>query len=580
MGTQATQLTPREILDVLTDDEKLQACAKFWCCLEAAGAHKELIAALERLPRFTPGYLRRASPAARARILCAQLRAPKLRPFLPTVLNTLIGSDACPVAPHHLYDAVGLDPTKNYGGSGHRAIDTDLIVAGVRTLLTKYPRRPVFILLAVVISDEYQIWQGLPLALERLGIDLCASLRTSKDMTPEAPASALQEQVHSLTQELTVAKKAAAMFEQQLKETLGRHLAETEGWHKKLRVCKEECDATIEKRVKDELSGVIRPWLAEAQITEKHITQDDHWFSDVCKEASQALAQQKVYDRHNGNRATLENWLQTAQDYRRHLQDAVANGLNVRPATKEALREIEGAIARIQRWLHHSPTVDPHYQRLESAINAALDLKSLKELEALVGGNCRALVITYEQKAQLDDHIHRVFSRLRDKLNAPADRNVTPNGWDLREAIIKAQPTVLMVDCYNVLFAFQWRLSEVFEQGIPRAEAREVLVTWLKKLVIDRPYLQVRAVFDSPKASVTNVLSNLVLEYSGGEGKHRADNCIVDWLSKNQASLRTQKAFVVTDDQSLREQCCKLDAVYCPNGVCGALLEHFGCVDT
>jgi hypothetical protein len=91
--------------------------------------------------------------------------------------------------------------------------------------------------------------------------------------------------------------------------------------------------------------------------------------------------------------------------------------------------------------------------------------------------------------------------------------------------------------------------------------------------------VQVRICFDGPSASVDRIANNLHVEFSGGEGEHRADRIIAAHLDlKNFAELGA-KRFIVTDDRALRGEILGRGAKFVPVNVFAILLQDFKCLD-
>jgi hypothetical protein len=99
-----------------------------------------------------------------------------------------------------------------------------------------------------------------------------------------------------------------------------------------------------------------------------------------------------------------------------------------------------------------------------------------------------------------------------------------------------------------------------------------------RKLLDGRSNLRTRICFDAPCLEITTVAPNLEIEYSGGQGEHRADQNIAEQVAWRRPNELNQKWYVVTDDRAVRRHAVSDGARVVPVNLFAVLLADFGCL--
>jgi hypothetical protein len=85
----------------------------------------------------------------------------------------------------------------------------------------------------------------------------------------------------------------------------------------------------------------------------------------------------------------------------------------------------------------------------------------------------------------------------------------------------------------------------------------------------------VHVFFDAPKPGREQRAANVWEIYSGGgQGEHRADRAITDYLEYCCKTMSAMPRLLVTDDRELREAAVRLGAKFMPVPQFGAFLEE------
>ena len=354
----------------------------------------------------------------------------------------------------------------------------------------------------------------------------------------------------------------------QEKEKLALHLAQLQTEHQTL----------VARSVEQETAAVVRKWLEaplEAERGLEHLTTAT---AGLLARVDQTLQEQTQHDRATGTRVELEHKLAQLRQARERLTQAAQTAIRPLPALQELLAEVENEVRRAERILTgHRPT-DPLAERLLMSINRAANWSEACHQSELLQYLGDGDLLPAEDRRRLYDALQRKFSLLAET-HRTHEHGATDNGWSLRDAIYRNRPTRLLLDGHNVLF----RLEDVFRadyepDGHPGRQARDHLVSILRKLVDGHPNLHARICFDSPQHHTHTVAPRLEVEYSGGQGEHRADQRLRSHVTWRRPEELDQKWFVVSDDRAVRSQAAHYGANPVPVDVFAVLLADFHCL--
>jgi hypothetical protein len=300
--------------------------------------------------------------------------------------------------------------------------------------------------------------------------------------------------------------------------------------------------------------------------------------TDLLARAEQALEAQARQDRATGNRLELERQLSQLRQARERLATAAQIALRPLPELQAVLIAVEEELRRAEAALAHHTPADLLADKLLVAINRAASWGEAQQQSELVQQLADAELVPETDRRRLYDALQRKFSLLTET-TPPAEADVADHGWSLREVIHRDRPALLLLDGHNLLF----RLEDIFRpyyeaDGHPGRQARERLVEITRSLLAGRSNLRVRICFDAPQHETVAVSPNLEIEYSGGEGEHRADERIGAHVAWRRPEELDQKWYVVTDDRAVRRQAVKNGARYVPADLFSVLLSDFQCL--
>jgi hypothetical protein len=383
----------------------------------------------------------------------------------------------------------------------------------------------------------------------------------------------LEEHSNKATQERAgiLAERDAAIAE-------SRRLAnEISSLGSELSAAKQTIDKAVAQGVREQTCAAVRKWLTEPARSEEEL-QKAPLSTELIERAEKILDAQARQDRYTGNRVELEKRLNALEAVRQRAGIALASAINPIPELRPLLQELESEILSIQRTLFGAKAQTQLGSQLLGFINAAETWDAVRQCGHLVEELSHHSFIPQAERRGIYDALHRKFSLLEERAK-PKEAEVD-SGWSLRGVLHRNEDALLLVDGHNVLFGLSDIFQALFEDGAPRRKARQRLVLLAEKLVSRRPNVQARICFDGPDANLQIIRPNVSVEYSGGNGDHRADHLILSRLTLRDLRFIGQRAFVVTDDRQVRREIVSAGAKYVANDVFAVLLADFHCLKT
>jgi hypothetical protein len=344
-----------------------------------------------------------------------------------------------------------------------------------------------------------------------------------------------------------------------------------------LALAQQKIQEAIQTGIEEQTSAVLRKWLAGPLETEKTLSESETC-QDLLLRTEKLLELQAKQDRYTGNRAQLEQRLKTLESARQRAGVALASAINPIPELRPLLHDLDNEIVAIQKALSLPGQPSPLAVRLMGLINGSQTFDQARSCERLVQDLCdHSLLQPLERRAVYDALVSKA-SLLEEGQRSKGVQS--ESGWSLRRVLHRNENALVLVDGHNLLFT----LSDIFqswcdEDGVPRRKARQRLVDLAERLVQTRENVEVRICFDGPEATLQMRAPNLVVEYSGGNGEHRADQLIVARLGIKDMRNIDQKTFVVTDDRQVRREITPAGAKYVPNDIFAVLLADFHCLE-
>ena len=437
--------------------------------------------------------------------------------------------------------------------------DPQALAAAISALRDDF--RPFLEMLGYTANREANAHPGTAIAAlpasapaERTHAATIASLQTQLKLARQAEAKAtrdikaLESQKRDLAANLTRSEQRLATGIEALR-TL-------EVAHARL---KETVETSIESGIEDRVNERLYPWLASAEALDAAARGSAT--APLLERASTTLARQAAVDRRYGVwsrlhaerealRAVLVETRSAERESLRPLPElaTLQTELQTRIEELETLLGIgtagerpDGPLVAIRRRLGESPSID-QLAIVHAGVRAAADLgvlsgQMLSDAYGLVNATFQR---RYDESARQRGAPRREAVPARTPFMA------------LRNSLEAHTACTLLIDGHNCLFALRELLDLPFHEDRPGAGACQHFANRLVPLVRQHRNLIVHLWFDSDTAATERVEDNLRVLYSGGVGRDRADQGIIDYLhSRTHAAERgTTRCFVVTADRA------------------------------
>ncbi|MCX7139389.1 MAG: NYN domain-containing protein, partial [Proteobacteria bacterium] len=126
----------------------------------------------------------------------------------------------------------------------------------------------------------------------------------------------------------------------------------------------------------------------------------------------------------------------------------------------------------------------------------------------------------------------------------------------LQRSLRQGESCLLLIDGHNVLFRLMSILQLDFERNSPGSRARQQLVDKVSALAARFQCIDIHLWYDGEDAHDISVSRNLVVHYSGGLGRNRADAEIVNYLHSidyMRAKQQSRLKVLVSADKGLSD---------------------------
>jgi hypothetical protein len=368
-----------------------------------------------------------------------------------------------------------------------------------------------------------------------------------------------QTEIQQLTRELSAVRQAQQLSEETLRQ-LNAQLAAIEA----------SKDNDIAEGVEKELSALMRPWYAEARELEK--LSADRAYSSLTERVHTVLNAQATFDTKHGSKTRLRNRLKQFERYACDIHNALVDSIKPSPALTPLLAEVELEVSRLRASLKEAEPVSPILGRIEDALHQANTEETLDVLADNIAALHNVGVFTHKEHLRLTKQQLKAYDRLRTRDELRPTTPQRRSGRELCLVLGNNRKATVYLDGNNVVHRDD-RYAHLFdESGKVSEEVENALLQDVVAVASKCPAVTFCVVFDSHSPREEALTKNVSVRWSGGTGTNRADSAIVLHLA---ATLGGNNRFVITDDNSLRQETTRLGGVYVDVAIWGILLEHF-----
>jgi hypothetical protein len=555
--TSDNRLAAEEVIGLMSQAEKLQACKYYW---QNETESKALAAAVERLEvdmKLRKGSLSKFSLDKKSEYLANRLKSLPYREWARRVLHFSALHTDNPPSTNTLLSALTEEQQRLYSTD---PLPLSLMLNLTRSLLADYPARQVLLLFASLISSGKSTWQELPSALDQLGINLRQSLAASRELPSDPQVASLKEEVRVLKTRLAEATEAAAQSTKLFETAAISHSSEISSLATQIETLKSEREAAIKQRVELELSSTLRPWIAAARELERMSARRTDL--SLSRKMSAALSKLETFDMGYGAWKRCMRRLSRLEGFSEAIKAAMEHSSRSTPELLELRGEVESEIRDLRELLRKPSKTSELCERIRELLRDAPDLDCLGQVQSLITPLCTNGLLSEKESHLLFKAAKRFHDRFQSLRNSSPKEARYRSGWDLDRKLRTNEPATVFIDGNNVLLQLKEVYSKSLDVGRIGPLARKTLAEHVAALAARSPKVRFHIVFDDDSQHVEHPAPNLTIELSGGVGRDRADNVIINHLA---GLKRDVEGFVVTDDTSFKGASVHVGGVYVPS---------------
>lgn len=321
----------------------------------------------------------------------------------------------------------------------------------------------------------------------------------------------------------------------------------------------ERSQAALERRIAEAIAcdrlERMKPWMARAIAVEESIEALDgsQSLEHVVERARAALHRQSASDPHAANVARLRDEVRLLEAQRDEVRLALECALHRSPDLEEALRQLDGALVERRAILDEPPAPQPWIQDLAVQVATAPAVDALAALQARIAAMEGHGLLSPEA----GDWLRKRAAERRSALDEPGLAPGAPKAVKLMDVLQGSAPGRILVDACN------WIGQCGDELGVSRDPAQFVqslrrLEPWMRNLGKAARLADIRFVMDGPHEAHRTLGPTVRIDWSGGQGEHRADRVIEGMLRVHDASMPT---WVITRDADLGRRAREAGAV-------------------
>ena len=324
----------------------------------------------------------------------------------------------------------------------------------------------------------------------------------------------------------------------------------------------------FEQAVTDEtqrrLDARALPWLEPAEGLAAAAAQIGP--NTILDQAAALLSRQEQADRRYGLWSRLARERDDCLAMIARLNVAKQESIQPLPELGTATDLLVARVAELERTLGLGATIStPRFapQELFLRVEEAATLEELAALRTDLEASNRLGFLHEEALSEAYRLIEEACWKLYSTESGNREGKID-GGWQqmlplhvMQRSLRQGESCLLLIDGHNVLFRLKVILQLEFEGNSPGPRARKQLADRVATLSRKFPNLDTHLWYDGEDAHDISVTDNLVVHYSGGVGRNRADEQIVKYLhSMNYMRSKqvNQLKLLVTGDRALAEE--------------------------
>lgn len=335
-----------------------------------------------------------------------------------------------------------------------------------------------------------------------------------------------EESVATLKQDLSAALDARA----QLENDFNRRL-------------REETDRAV--------AAHVRPWLARAVAMEEAVdAATAAGVDELIAQSTAALDRQSRVDRQQSHHQRLRSELRRLQEMRESVQIALSGTLHPLSEWPALQARLDDAIRSRRELLGDVPAGAPWAADLASEVATAPNLSEVDAVMRRSEALHQAGLLKEPARAWLQRRIAERRSALQDPILATR----SPRAVQIRDVLTGQAPGMILIDAFNWISLGAGELGMSTDPTRFTATLRDLRPV-LTRLAASARQARIILVADGPQENHLTLATNLHIEWSGGQGRNRADQVITGRVQHARTEEPQTPVWVVTDDKSEAQAC-------------------------
>jgi hypothetical protein len=318
-------------------------------------------------------------------------------------------------------------------------------------------------------------------------------------------------------------------------------------------------DSTVNIKVKKLIDSRIYPWLINSEkIPDLTLITN----LSVISKTERLLEEQKKVDLRHKKRSQIRNEIDRVDDLVKIVEEALLDSIKPIPELKNTLPSLKALSNELKGYLNSSSIASKSERVNDFAIYISNITKvdELKRIRETIEN--RMLHENWTNQEQNDVYetlnkkcltLYSSETGLSNKFEESLYDQISPV-YIIQNNILNSTNFKFIIDGHNVLFSLKHQIGHLYQEDIPKKEARDYLISKLKKLTDTYKNIDCDLWFDSSDESDISISNNLRVLFSGGTGTNRADNKIIQSLSVHNLSKNKRNLVVVSADNEIKTE--------------------------
>ena len=318
-------------------------------------------------------------------------------------------------------------------------------------------------------------------------------------------------------------------------------------------------DSTVNIKVKQIIDSRIYPWLINSEkIPDIKLVSN----LSVIAKTERLLEEQKKVDLRHKKRTQIRDEINRVDNLVKIVEEALLDSIKPIPELKNTLPSLKALSNELKGYLNSS-SIASKSERVNDFsiyISNLTKVDELKKIRETIEN--RMLHENWTNQEQNDVYetlnkkcltLYSSQTGLNNKFEEAFYDQISPV-YIIQNNILNSINLKFIIDGHNVLFSLKHQIGHLYQEDIPKKEAREYLISKLKKLTDTYTNIYCDLWFDSSDESDISISNNLRVLFSGGQGANRVDKKIIQAINADSLINKKIKLIVVSADNEIKKE--------------------------